>query len=246
MSELKEKMNQILEEKNKLTPEVLKKGTTVFGVEGSLEEGSGEYNAIMDTNIESNAAYVFNKLIKEYPQLDTSKITVFGNMFNGCSNLREISQLDTGSGTSFFNMFRDCSNLQEIPKIDTSKGTTFDSMFFNCSSLQEIPQFNFENALVITDIVSNCSNLQNLGGFKDLGKAYFQKKKENSPYTLNLRSCSKLTHESLLNVINNLYDLNLTYGETLYRQQVKLHADSMALLSEDEIKIATDKGWDIV
>ena len=222
MSELKEKMNQILEEKNKLTPEVLKKGTTVFGVEGSLEEGSGEYNAIMDTNIESNAAYVFNKLIKEYPQLDTSKITVFSNMFNGCSNLREISQLDTGSGTSFFNMFRDCS------------------------SLQEIPQFNFENALVITDIVSNCSNLQNLGGFKDLGKAYFQKKKENSPYTLNLRSCSKLTHESLLNVINNLYDLNLTYGETLYRQQVKLHADSMALLSEDEIKIATDKGWDIV
>ena len=60
----------------------------------------------------------------------------------------------------------------------------------------------------------------------------------------------KARNESLMNVINNLYDLNLTYdvanGGTLYRQILRLGSTNLAKLTSDEIAIATNKGWDVI
>jgi hypothetical protein len=52
-----------------------------------------------------------------------------------------------------------------------------------------------------------------------------------------------------MNVINNLYDLNLTYdvanGGTLYTQKLTLGSTNLAKLTADEIAIATSKGWTV-
>ena len=53
-----------------------------------------------------------------------------------------------------------------------------------------------------------------------------------------------------MSIINNLYDLNLTYdvanGGTLYRQRVQLGSTNLAKLSEEEKEIATNKGWNLI
>jgi hypothetical protein len=66
---------------------------------------------------------------------------------------------------------------------------------------------------------------------------------------LNLSTCTALTHDSLINVINGLYDLNLTYdvanGGTLYTQTLNLGSTNKAKLTAEEIAIATAKGWTV-
>ena len=68
-------------------------------------------------------------------------------------------------------------------------------------------------------------------------------------YKLNLTNCTYLSHESLVDIINNLYDLNLTYnvenGGTLYAQRLVLGGTNLAKLTEEEIAIATSKGWNV-
>ena len=70
----------------------------------------------------------------------------------------------------------------------------------------------------------NCTNLTDLGGFKGL-KA-----------DLNLTSSKKLTHESLMNVINNLAEVNTN-------PTLSLGSENLAKLTDDEKTIAINKGW---
>lgn len=94
-----------------------------------------------------------------------------------------------------------------------------------------------------------CQNLTDFTGIVNLGKAYTQKSANYSDYKLSLNFCNRLTHDSLMNVINGLYDLNLTYnvaeGGTLYTQQLVLGSTNLAKLTDDEIAIATNKGWTV-
>jgi hypothetical protein len=97
--------------------------------------------------------------------------------------------------------------------------------------------------------------LVTFNGFKNLGKAYTQKTAHYGNYTLDLGASSKLSYQSLINIINNLYDLNITYGVydangtpgtgTLYRQQLILGSTNLAKLTAEEKAIATNKGWDL-
>ena len=58
----------------------------------------------------------------------------------------------------------------------------------------------------------------------------------NFKVSLNLSSCSKLTHDSIMVVINGLQ----TVTET---QTLTLGSENLAKLTEADKKIATDKGW---
>ena len=99
------------------------------------------------------------------------------------------------------------------------------------------------------------TKLVTFNGFKNLGKAYTQKTAHYGNYTLDLGASSKLSYQSLINIINNLYDLNITYGVydangtpgtgTLYRQQLILGSTNLAKLTAEEKAIATNKGWDL-
>lgn len=62
----------------------------------------------------------------------------------------------------------------------------------------------------------------------------------NSITSFDLSSCP-LTKESALDVLNKLADRTATTN----KPTLKLKSTVKALLSEDEIKIATDKGWTV-
>ena len=183
------------------------------------------------------------KSLETIPKLNISHITNTNNMFASCSKLKSISQLDTSNVVDMGSMFSSCSSLKSIPQLNTNKVTYMGWMFSQCTLLETIPQLDTSNVTNISNIVDNCRYLKNLGGFENLGMAYEISQSANySNYTLNLSSSDKLTHESLMNIINNLYDIK-TKG--CNAQKLILGTTNINKLTSKEIALATEKGFSV-
>lgn len=202
---------------------------------------------LLDTSKAINMSSMFYqcKKLKSIPLLNTANVVDMSSMFYYCSALTEIPLLDTSKVTKMNGMFQYCNALTTIPRLDTSNVTAANSMFYQCQYLESIPLLDFNKVVNINYMLISTANLTNLGGFLNLGKGYTSKQNNNSTYKLTLNNSNKLTHDSLMNVINNLYDLNLTYdvanGGTLYTQQLQLGSKNLAKLTAEEIAIATNK-----
>ena len=217
-----------------------------------FEPGKSSYPSLLEfpnfgnmTNGCINMSYLCiyqNKLtnVDNIANWNTSSVLDMSNMFYSCANLTSVPLFDTSNVTTMSNMFFSCSNITTIPQFDTSNVTDMSSMFQGCSKLTTIPLLDCSNigpANTAMNIFSSTtmSNLTDLGGFKDLGKvsgftapSYF------------LKNCPNLTKESVLNVINNLYD-RASDGYSVVK--LLFNSSSLALLSDEEKAIATNKGW---
>ncbi len=205
------------------------------------------YNTI---NVKNMSYMFFNcSNLSEVPLFNTSNVTTMNAMFYQCINLKFVPLFNTENVKNLQNMFYSCSQLKEIPEFNTKNVTSCYGMFSRCSDLQKVPLLNAEKITSINTMFYLCRELQNLGGFKDLGKAYISKVSNYSSYKLDLYNSTLLTHNSLLNVINNLYDLNIAYSTiddgTLYTQTLQLGQTNLDKLSAEEIAIATEKGWNV-
>lgn len=138
--------------------------------------------------------------------------------------------LNTSKATTVQEMFGYCSNLTEVKDLDTSSATNIGSLCTYCPKLQSVSELDCSK---VTSAISAynapfyyCYLLRNFGGFKGL------------KVNMYLNDCYSLSYESLINVINKLADG--VSGKTLY-----LHQDCVNMLSDDDIAIATSKGWSI-
>ena len=230
---------KILGDEN-LIPENIKNGVEIFGVQGNAK--------VSDVKI-TNASYLFfNGYRLDYFNEILSvceNITQAMNMFADCSYLTDLdlSNFDTSKVTNFSSMFYRCSSLTTIPQFDTSSGTDFGNMFYSCSSLTTIPQFDTSKGTNFGSMFERCSSLTDFGGLENLGQAYSTTQSANySNYKLNLSTCTALTEQSLMNVINNLYDIAAKGCNT---QQLVLGSTNIAKLTAEEIAIATNKGFSV-
>ena len=242
-----------------ITADDIRKGKIAYGANGKIEgtlEGGGEYNAVIDSSLvtvnnSSNNSYLINRMITKLP----NKITFSGiNMksiaylFNEYQNLENIPQMNTENIIYMNNAFMYCKKITEIPELNTGNVIDMNNLFFYCSKLEKVPKLDASKVNNISLVFYKCSALTDCGGLIDLGKAYTQKTNNYSNYKLDFHHSTKLTHESLMNVINNLYDLNLTYdvanGGTLYTQSLQLGSTNMAKLTAEEIAMATSKRLD--
>ena len=174
---------------------------------------------------------------------DTSHVTRMQDMFNRCRLLKTVPLFDTSRVTQIGGMFSNCAALITIPSFDTSSATNMAYMFNNCTSLAALPLLNTSKVLSLTSMLYSCNKLENIGGFQNLGNAYLTTRPANyGSYELNLSSSKKLTHDSLMNVINKLYDIK-TKG--CLAQKLVLGTDNKAKLTAEEIAIATNKGWTV-
>ena len=204
--------------------------------------------------------------IKTIPMLNTEKVTNMQGMFTECTSLIEIPKLYTNNVADMSSMFSYCKNLKTIPTMNTNKVTTMSmmfyqsgittipelntsnvtsayNMFYSCSGLITIPKLNFENVNNVSGFLTGAESVVNIGGFENLGKAYLTNKSANyTNYGLVLTNCSKLTHDSLMNIINNLYDIK-TKG--CKEQRLQLGPTNLAKLTDEEKQIAIDKGWNV-
>lgn len=233
-----------------LISENIKKGTTIFGINGTAN--------VSDMKIK-DTRYLFsnNCRIDQVSEILNLCIGVIDSsyMFYLSTNLTsvDLSSFDTSNVTNMERMFFNCKKIEslDLSSFKTIMIKNLSYFFYYCTSLVnlDLSSFDASNVTDVSYIFAGCDNLTNLKFGKNLGKGYTQRSTNYNNYKLDLSSCKLLTHESLMSVINNLYDLNLTYkvtgGGKLYRQSLVLGATNLAKLTEEEIAIATNKGWTV-
>ena len=161
--------------------------------------------------------------LTEFPQLDLSSGTNFEEAWRGCRSLTEFPALDLSSGTIFTNAWRECSSLTSFPALDLSKGTEFERTWADCTSLTSLPALDLSSGTIFYDVLYNCSSLATLGGFGAISENF------------DLSPCTKLTVDSLMNVINQ--------AATVTGKTMTLGSDNLAKLSDEQKAVATSKGW---
>ena len=94
----------------------------------------------------------FTNLI--FKDVDTSKITNMGKMFNKCSNLTslDVSNFDTSKVTSMRLIFSNCQNLPSLnlSTFNTGNVTDMTGMFQNCYKLTSLDLSGFDTSNVTT------------------------------------------------------------------------------------------------
>ena len=200
------------------------------------------------TQMGSMFSGAYNLLYVAY--LETKNVKLLSSMFKGCSKLISVQTIDATSATACTDMFRGNLVIKEISIINTGNVMSMSRMFYACQKLVTLNRLDADKADDITEILINTPKLTEFGGLKNLGKAYATKTEHYGNYTLSLSSSTLLTHDSLMNVINNLYDLNQNEnlsvdGVCQYRQSLALGSTNLAKLTAEEIAIATNKGWDV-
>ena len=176
-----------------------------------------------------------SKLIS-IPYMDTSKVKSMNMMFKYCSNLTSVPALNTSNVTDMNMMFADCEKIISIPALDTSNVTDMNWMFSFCEKLISVPLLNASKVTEnMSDTFDYCYVLTDLGGFTNLGKSF------KSSKTLNLAYSNKLANQSVQNIIDTVYDMNLnTQGgkATLRLKQTVIDA-----MSDTQKSQLAAKGW---
>ena len=238
-----------------------------------IQTSGVDINEYFETTItKSNSRAFYSNAIKKYPTFtidssttemiqtfsnyskevisiigDTSNVTNFQQAFY-YAKIKEFPTIDTSKAWGFYETFYGCSNMINFPQINTSNGSNFGNLCRTCSKLETIGELDFSKATSINGAFNYCYKLTTLGGFINLGKNYDTTRGANyADYTLNLSSATKLTHDSLMNVINNLYDI-ASVG--VQPQQLILGSTNLAKLNATEegqqaILNAQNKGWSV-
>ena len=237
-----------------------------------IEAGSGEggvdpyyeYLWIRSTNNNTNYSYLFFDYVGDtldLSKLDTSKATDMSNMFYRCEKLTslDVSNFNTSNVKDMDYMFFNCNKLTslDLSNFNTSNVTTMKYMFGNCYALTSLDLSNFDTSK-ITDmnyIFNSCSNLTSLDcsswnvghitGYYYIQTAFDGCSSlvdfyppQNFNANMRFSSSTSLSHDSLMRIINNL--MTTTSTKTL-----ELGTTNLAKLSDEEIAIATNKGWTV-
>ena len=157
------------------------------------------------------------------PAVDTHEVTNMCYMFVYCDSLTTIPALYTSKVTNMNSMFQNCPNLTTIPELDTSKVTDMSYMFSNCPNLTSIPALDASNVTSINSIVYKCYKLTSIGlyGFTR---------------SIDITNTA-LEHDAIVAFLNQA---GTAYNSS---QRITMGSTKLALLSDEEKAIATNKGW---
>lgn len=124
--------------------------------------------------------------------------------------------------------FYNCSSLTTLvlPAGFGQAATTLRGCFQNSQSLKSLtlPDGFGQNSTNNTSCFAFCTGLTTITG------------NPNFKVSLSMSACNKLTHDSIMVVINGLQTVTTT-------QKLTLGETNLAKLTEADKKIATDKGW---
>lgn len=189
---------------------------------------SGTLKALLDAT--KSAYYLFNEYkgtsVGELISFsDTSNVTSTIKMFNGCIKLTSIPQLDTSSVTSMNSMFAHCESLISIPELDSSNVVDMSGMFSYCRNLTTIPRLDARNVRNMGSMFEYCYKLTSIGlyGFK---------------YSVDITQTA-LEHDALVAFLNQAGTTNIS------NVKITMGSAKLALLSDEEKAIATNKGWQL-
>ena len=208
------------------------------------------------------------KLVDNITKWNTSNVVTMEGLFAFASSLTSIPVFDTSNVMDMNSMFKNCSKLAFIPALDYSNAVIIDSLFASCTSLTSIPDLDISSAIKfaagsgtswlyntpnITSIGAlQCDNIEDVnymfGGSQKINVTYFggainlgkRWSMSNTSGNYAFYLLPNLAYESVINILNGLYD-RAAAGMSVIT--LKLHANHLAMLSDDDIAIATNKGW---
>ena len=189
---------------------------------------SGTVKALLDATQSANSLFSnyngasVDGLISYH---DTSNVINMQAMFSGCSNLATIPELDTSIVTNMSYMFKDSATLNTIPRLDTSNVTTMTYMFSGCSNLTTIPELDTSRVIDLYDVFNNCTSLTSIGMYGFTRSISISK--------------TALEHDALVAFLNQA---GTAYNSS---QKITMGSAKLALLSDEEKAIATNKGWQL-
>lgn len=205
---------------------------------------------LLDTSNVINMYYTFGSCmsLKTIPLLDTSNVLGMESMFESCYSLITIPLINTSKVTTTSAMFDNCRALKSIPPINMGKVTDMGSMFSGCYSLNNVPTLDTHSVQRVVGAFDTCLTLTEMGGLTNLGQAYLTTASANyNYYVLNLTECTLLTEQSIINVLNGLYNIA---GKGCKTQIVGLGTDNLAKLTsaagQQALSNAQAKGWTIM
>ena len=204
-----------------------------------------ELDSSSATNMDSMFSYC--KKLTTINQLETYNVTSMQDMFYNCQKLSTIPLLDTSNVTNMNGMFRECIELITIPQLNTSKVTNMGYMFNNCKKLTTIPLLDTSNVTNMNSMLSYCKSLTNFPALdvtkcKDFNSLFYNCTSLTSigmyGFTRSISiTYTALEHDAIVALLNQA---GTAYDSS---QKITLGSDKLALLSDEEKAIATNKGW---
>lgn len=165
-----------------------------------------------------------------FPEGCGTKVYSLNYCFEYCRSLTDIA-FPAGFGAAVQNMyatFSSCNKLKSIvfPERFGTKLLNFHGGFSDCSALESVTFPAGFGSLCNTfgNCFRGCTSLTTINGGIE------------AKVPLDLSPCTKLTHDSIMVVINSLQTVTTT-------QKLTLGATNLAKLTDEEKKVATDKGW---
>ena len=168
-------------------------------------------------------------------------------LLNGCSSLKKLE--------------KDYFDFSLIPENYTEYNQGLYALCNNCSSLEEVEDVNFQPVMSYAYFFAGCENLKKIAVLRVSEKSSFGGTTGGDCFwrcssledvtiegtigkNFSIQSSTKLSHESLMNIIECLKDYSDDTSGKVYT--LTLGKKNTAKLSEEEQQIAIDKGWLLV
>ena len=181
---------------------------------------------IIDTSGAVETLFMFtDSAIENPPYLNTSNVTDVEGMFAKCNNLKNVPPYDFSKVINMKSTFYICPNITSIPPLDTHNVESVYFCFAQCTKLKSVPLLDFSNVTNANLAFYECPSLTDVGGFIGLKT------------DIEFKYSPLLTHDSALNVIDNLA---VSSGH-----KVVFKKATFDTLTPAEIAKATSKGWTI-
>lgn len=164
-----------------------------------------------------------------YTEKPINNIGIWGNCWS-LENIDTTLVRDVSTCNNFTRIFDNCKTITtlDISHFATSQVTTFNYMFEHCNNLIELRcNLDFSSATSTESMFSNCTSLTDIKGSIS-----------NLSVSIDLHY-SPLTNESAMLFINALTEVEET-------QTITFNATTYDTLTEEQIAIATSKGWDVL
>ena len=158
-------------------------------------------------------------------------------LFRSCEKLETAPQVISTNADGTFGMcnmgYYQCYNLKSIDYdiyVSGTSNSSWNSSFYNCKSLKRIKKIGVLESHTFIRAFDNCIELEEIAIDGTIGQNGF-----------NVQWSTRLTHDSLMCIINALADKTGDTSGTAW--ELTIGAENYAKLTAEEILIAVNKGW---
>lgn len=173
--------------------------------------------------IAPNYNQAFNQMFAENPSLKKIESKYWDFSQRPITTAQDISY-------SYYYTFASCENLEEVEDIGLKEEKVYGSTFSGDKKLHTIACIRVAPYTKFSNCFYSCMSLENLTIVGVIGHNSFD-----------VHWSTKLTHDSLMSIINALADYSADTSGTTWT--VTLGAENIAKLTEEELDIIDMKGW---